>query len=207
MAVTDLTIYKSNIVDGANLLAVHSPIVFLIDATYTDAPPESPDVQCFIYEGDRNYINAFRCQVFQDVYPGVRRFMFRADAILRGYMEGFEDFIQSDESLVPVPDITKQFTLLFTVAGVSPLPEVDIVACHAARQFGQTEAMTDIYNNEPKKYYAAAGQPVNVYFYNNDPDAVIGINDQSFQAVEAQDYDGEPFQDYDGTPFLINIIT
>ncbi len=205
MAITNLTITKSNTTSESKLVAVHSPLVFIIDATYTGAAPNIGDVTAGIYDGT-TLLGSFRCNVLSDIAPGTRRFSFRADAILRGYMEDFDDFVQSENSFVPVEYITKEFKIIFAANGVTPLPEVEFVACHGARQFGESENMEEIATNQENTYLGVKGEPVCVYFYNDDAANVVGITDTSVNSVFAVDDNGTYYTSYDGTRYTIEIL-
>jgi len=206
--ITNLYITQSNTTEDSNLVAIHSPLVFIVDATYTGAPPDIGEVRVSIYDGwdYDNLLDAFICNVLEDPYPGVRRFYFRADSVLRGWMDGFDDNFQSDGSFLFVDEITKQFRIVFSADGISPLPFVDIDACHAARQYGESATMIDIATNEQNVYTGVQGVPVDVYFYNDDASLVVSIGDTSFEEVIALDYDDEEFEDFDGVPFTIEVM-
>lgn len=205
MAITGLTIIKSNVTSESNLVAVHSPLSFIVEATYTGAAPDIGTVTAGIYS-DGELLGSFRCNVLKDVIPGIRQFYFRADAILRGYMEDFNDFVQGENSFVPVDYITKEFKIIFAVNGVTPLPEVEFVACHGARQFGESENMEDIATNQENTYLAVKGEPVYVYFFNGDDALVPTIGDTSIDNFDALDFDDIEFTDFDDVTFTIDAL-
>jgi hypothetical protein len=100
-----------------------------------------------------------------------------------------------------VPNITRQFSLRFYIGAVED--SVSFVACHAARQYGESPAMEDIYNNVNETYYTGAGRPVYVYFYNPDPNNILTINSPTIEDVVALEYDDTIFVDSDNLYFIM----
>lgn len=167
MPVSDVTIYQDNISGAVNIMAVHSPLVFLIDVTYTGA---APTLLCDVTIDGVNPISedaTFQCVFHSDQSPTVRRFMFRADSLLRGFMEDFEDFVQTAEAVSEVYKTKQDFTLVFYDSLEAASDSLDIIAFAARRQFGQTPAITEIYNNQDALYIAGQDKPVYVYFFNS----------------------------------------
>lgn len=167
MPVSDVTIYQDNISGAVNIMAVHSPLVFLIDVTYTGA---APTLLCDVTVDGVNPISedaTFQCVFHSDQSPTVRRFMFRADSLLRGFMEDFEDFVQTAEAVSEVYKTKQDFTLVFYDSLDAASDSLDIIAFAARRQFGQTPAITEIYNNQDALYIAGKDKPVYVYFFNS----------------------------------------
>jgi len=168
MAVTDITIYQDNIEGAVNLLAVHSPLVFLIDVTYTGTVPA---MRCDVTIDGITPINedaTFNCVFHEDVTNVIRRFRFQADAMLRGFMEEFADFVQTDASVEQVRDVQQTFQLVFYDVELTMVAEPTVIIAFAARrQFGESPALSEIYNNEDDLYIAGSEQPVYVYFYND----------------------------------------
>jgi len=182
MAITGIDIYQDNKVGDSDLMAAHSPLTFLIDVTYTGAVPDV--LYCDLYDETPTLLATFKCIPYQDLLATERRFLFIADSIIRGYMESFDDFVQSENSLVYVDGITKVFELKFRDpdAGVSD-ESILFTAIQASRQFGENPNLTDIFNNESQTYLAPLDGIVYVYFYNDDADAVLGINAELLQLV------------------------
>lgn len=176
MAITDISIHEDNKVGDSDLLAVHSPLTFLVDVTYTGAVPDV--LYCDVYDEDALLLSTFKCIPYQDLLPTQRRFIFIADSIIRGYMDSFDDFVQSENSLVHVDGATKIFELKFRDpdAGVSD-ESVTFTAINAAREFGENPNLSEIFNNDTQTYIAAKDETVYVYFYNDDTANIITIGD------------------------------
>lgn len=178
MAISNINIHQDNKVGDSDLLAVHSPLSFLVDVTYSGAIPDI--LYCDIYH-ELELLSTFKCIPYQDLLPNERRFIFIADSIIRGYMGEFDDFIQTENSLVSVPDITKIFELKFRDpdAGVAD-ESVLFTAIQAAKEFGESPNLTEIFNNDSDVYIAAKDKVCYVYFYNSDPLGVptVGIKQQ-----------------------------
>jgi hypothetical protein len=204
--ISSITISQDNKVLTSDLMAVHSPLVFLVDVEYSGTDPEILFVD--VLDADDTLLGSFKAIPYKDLLPTIRQFMFIADSVLRGYMESFEEFVQGSDTLVAVPDITKQFKLIFSDPdSICPPTELEFVAIHSASQFGSNPNRSDIFNNDPDEYIAIANFPVYVYFYNDDPNNVVTIGDSSVQEVIATDYDDDQFTDFDDRLFLIDIIT
>lgn len=172
--ITGISISQDNKIGDSDLLAVHSPLIFLIDVTYTGLIPDI--LYCDIYNEDSELLGSFKCIPYKDLLPEIRQFMFIADGFLRGYMEGFDDFVQTEYSLVYVEDITKIFELKFRDpdAGI-PDEAITFTAIHAIKQFGESPNLLEIYNNDSDLYIAAKNKPCYIYFYNNDENNIISV--------------------------------
>lgn len=165
--ISSLTINQDNKVGDSDLMPIHSPLIFLVDATYSGAAPDY--IYCDIKDETDATLIQTKCIPYEDVNATTRRFMLIAQGILQGYMNGFDDFDQSENSLVHVENITKQFKLVFNDPDENADDvELEIVAAHGVRQFGDNPNMHEQYNNDNEKYYAAKGQNIYIYFYNND---------------------------------------
>lgn len=193
MAITGITIYQDNIIGSVNVMAVHSPLVFLVDVDYTGQAPDF--IYCEILREGATELTV-RCVYESDISAGLRRFRFVADEILRAYMPALEDQEQSGGSVIEA-DISQVFTINFKsdLAGTIQLPIV-IEACNAARQIGSTACMTDVCLNSNDLYIGFANKPVYVYFYNLEDAPPV---DTSY----ALDYDDAFFVDYDDSKFVI----
>ena len=112
MAITAVEIVQTNIVGDCDLLAIHSPLIFLANATYNTAPPDN--LYLFIYDKDDVLLGSYKSLPNRDISPTVRQFRFRADQVLRQWLRPIEDFTQADNTLVEVPDMTKQFKIKFS---------------------------------------------------------------------------------------------
>lgn len=166
--ITTLTIFQDNIEGESNLMPVHSPLVFLIDADYTSTAPDY--IYCKLYYNE-TLLNTFKCIPYELIIPGEMRFMFIADSILRGYMDSYDDFYQDEDIAYVAENITKKFTLSFEDPEENASSKsVDIVAIHAVSQFGEAPNKEDIYNNEDETIYCSKDQPVYLYIYDSDED-------------------------------------
>lgn len=194
MAITGITVYQDNIIGSVNVMAVHSPLVFLVDVDYTGQAPDF--IYCEILRDGATELTV-RCVYESDISATSRRFRFIADEILRAYMPALEDQEQSGGSVI-VADISQVFTINFKsdLSGTIQLPIV-IEACNAARQIGSSACMTDSCENANELYIGYTGKPVYVYFYNLEDAPPV---DSSY----ALDYDDAYFTDYDGSRFTIS---
>lgn len=203
MAITAVNISQDNIQDESNLVAVHSPLIFLVNADYTGAAPEV--LYCDVYDSDDVLLGRFKCIPYVDLTSTLRQFMFIADSILRGFMESFDDEVQSGGSIEYVDNITKEFTLEFLDTTEAFTDTVDIVACHAVRQFGEDPNMETIFWNEAKTYYGYENKPVYVYIYNDNIGNIVGTTPGETGFEYALDYDDEIFTDAVDDPFTVTV--
>jgi len=203
MAISNVTITQDNFFDGSNLLPVQSPLVFLVDVTYSGAVPEI--LLADIIE-DGEVLETYRAIPNNDPLATVREFAFVADAVIRGLMGRFDDTPQLNETLVAVPNITKELTLKFYDPDEeTTFDEVEAVFVHGCGQFGERPNFYQIFNNETDTYLAPDGFFAYVYFYNDDEGNVLTIGDASLQLEFAQDFNDEIFTDFDDTPFEIDV--
>lgn len=202
--ILNLTISQSNITAECNLLAVHNPIVFLVDAEYSTTIPEYILVD--ILDSEDTLIDTFRCIPYFDTSGVVRRFAFIADSIFRSLLGSFDDFVSQEKSLEYCEGLTRELSLRF-YADEEGGQEVTIslVICHAARQFSQNPLLTDIFTNQDVTYYGGKNKPVYVYFYNDDVNNIISIGDGTVPPETKQyllDYADMILQDFDGNPLI-----
>ena len=178
MAITDINVVQDNIVGDCNLLAIHSPLSFIIDVTWNTDLPE-------LFVDDMNLteevLETFRCIFYRDLTATVREFIFIAstgkESVLRGYMTEYNDFLQTAGTIERVANNVFDFILRFRNEAGDVYEDVTIVAFHASRQFGQTAAITDIYDNDTDFYITGVNKPVYIYFYNPDEGVVATITD------------------------------
>lgn len=201
MAVTSITITQSNVSGNINLLAVHNPLVFIVDVEYTSTPPDL--IYAELQDNESNVLSTFRAIPYNDDSDlNIRTFVFIASDIIKAYMDDIDDFESLTGTLEHVENITKEFTLRFYNGLIEN--SISFVACHAARQYGDTPYLESIYNNDNETYYGAVGMPVYVYFYNNDSDNVLSINTPTADNETALDYDDTVFVDFDDYYFKIS---
>jgi hypothetical protein len=194
MAITSVTISQSNVTSSINLLSIHNPLVFIVDAEYTGSTPTQLNVK--IYDDDDVLLNEFACIPYSDV-TGLRQFVFIATDILKAYMGEIDDFRSSEKALEYVDGITKVFNLIFYDPVDEEEDEVTFTAMHACRQFGDTPYLESIQTNEDETYYAAVGMPVYCYIYNDDEENVLTVNAGEIIPDVLLDYDDVALVDYD----------
>jgi hypothetical protein len=194
MAITSITISQDNKSGDIDLLSLHNPLVFLVDVVYTASAPDTLYVE--LQDGDDAVLETFSAIPYQDsAFGSTRTFAFIATDILKGYMGSIEDFAGTEKTLEYVDGITTEFTLRFYIDAVEN--SVSFVACHAARQFGDTPYMESIFNNDDQTYYAAENLPVYVYFYNDDAANVVTVFSGEVTFDRLLDYDDVAFLDFD----------
>lgn len=200
--ITGITISQTNITETCNLLAIHSPLIFFADVDYSGDAPLSLTVEIW---DEVNKLGEFNCIPHEFLSSNVRRFFFKADGILKGFMDSYNDYPANEMICEKVNNITKEFTLKFVDGSI--VSEVSFVAAHSARQFGEDSLMTDIADNSDEMFIGAFGLPVYAYFYNDDPTAVITVGQTVLEGVIAVDDDQAYFTDADGTVFTILVDT
>ena len=195
----DVRIIQDNKVDGWELLSVHNPLVFIAEVDYDSTTPDTISVRLesesvIIFEG-----NAI---TFKDSAPKTRQFVFMADTFIRGAMPDYEDEVQGANTLIPIQNITKPFTITFTYENITA--STSFVACNASSQFGDEfgACLKDI--NLPKTYTAGEGGVVYLYMYNWDENNVI-LMDTDLTVAYAENSNGDDFTNSNGDKFLIVI--
>ncbi|MDH3381652.1 MAG: hypothetical protein OEL54_03035 [Flavobacteriaceae bacterium] len=175
------------------MLAVHNPIVFIVDVYYSGGKPTFLSVD--LIDKEAVVLATFRAIEYNNnTDNSIVTYHFRADDVLKAYMLDFDDFHHAYNELVFVENITKQFTLKF-YNGASFI-ETEITAIHAARQFGQDPCLIDIQNNENLLFHAAIGMPVYIYIYNNSDSNNISVNKVAGVDDYCLDFDDTVFLDY-----------
>ena len=195
----DVRIIQDNKVDGWELLSVHNPLVFIAEVDYDGTTPDTISVRLesesvIIFEG-----NAI---TFKDSAPKTRQFVFMADTFICGAMPDYEDEVQGANTLIPIQNITKPFTITFTYENITA--STSFVACNASSQFGDEfgACLKDI--NLPKTYTAGEGGVVYLYMYNWDENNVISM-DTNLTVSYAENSNGDDFTNSNGDKFLIVI--
>ena len=204
MAITNITISQNNKVGDSNLVPIHSPVIFIADVTYTGIVPDVLNVEISDSTG---LLDTYRAIPYSDPSTTERQFVFISNTAIKGLMESFDDFQQLNETFLPVPDITKEFTIKFVDPdNAATFDEVLINFLHGFSQFGESPNKVDQFNNESDVYFAGLGKFVYVYFYNDDAANEIAIDGSVLTEVVAQDDDGTEFQDNDGQVFTIDVL-
>jgi hypothetical protein len=171
--ITGLEIVQNNIVGTVNVMAVHNDLVFLIDATYTGNAPDF--IYCVVIVDNEQQLVA-RCLYHSDITESIRRFIFVADEIIKGFMPSFDDFVQESGSFIECTNISKELTLSFQDDLQGTLQETIVIeAVHSARQIGESINLSDICLNNDEVFYCGENMPVYVYFYNNEPQAPTNL--------------------------------
>ncbi len=197
MSVLSLSIIQDNVSLGIDLLSIHNPLSFIVEALYTDNAPTT--CNCSIYDKDDILLGNFSCIPYKDVLNN-RQFVFVADNIINSYMESFDDVTSPEQTVHELPNFTKYFKLVFTCESVSVFTEFR--GAHAVQQFGQTPQLEEVFNNASMTFYGCENKPVYIYFYNTTEGASISVNTE-FAEIYAADYDLTLFIDDDNVLFLI----
>lgn len=200
MAVTAVNIYQDNTVGDSNLMPIHSPLIFLVDVTFSSTAPELI------------YVDIIKDTVIQDTYQLIpwkdrsstqRVFAFIANEPIKSLMGNFDDTLQLLESFEPVPDITYNCTLDFYDPDTNLNDTLDCVFVHGMNQFGEHPNLHEQYNNESETYYAAKDGIIYLYVFNNDITNDITVNEPTLTEVIALNFDDDTFVNYDDTEFSI----
>ena len=199
MSVTNLNITQSNITITCNLLSVHNPLVFIVDAEYSGIAPDL--CTCQVSDENDAVLGLFSMIPYEDK-TNRRTFIFIADSFLRSFMESFDDIKTEEKFFAHVPNMTKLFKLKFECENEET--NMSFYGCHSVAQFGETECRTNITGNENTIYYGGENKPIYIYFYNSNPSNNITINTPISSDNYALDNDFAYFKDEDGYFFLID---
>ena len=192
----DIRIIQDNKVDGWELLSVHNPLAFICEVDYDGTTPDSISVRL---ESESVIIFEGKAITFKDSAPKTRQYIFLADTFIRGQMPEYDDEVQGADTLIPIQNITKPFTIVFTYENITA--STSFVACNASSQFGDEfgACLKDI--NLPKTYTAGENGVVYLYLYNWDENNVISM-DTNLQVAYITDSNGDVFTDSNGDKFL-----
>lgn len=160
MSVTSITITQGLINGTGNVLAVHSPLYFLAEAE--EPSGDFPDTLTVNVKSGATTLATYNAYPYSEAGTK-RKYIFRGDKVLRRFMLPLNDFEQVDDTVISPGYISRDFTIEATHESLTD--SVDIVAYCAARQHGQTEAMTEIYNNDNEKAYSFSGRSFYVHRY------------------------------------------
>jgi len=192
----NIRIIQDNKVDGWELLSVHNPLAFICEVDYDGTTPDSISVRL---ESKSVVIFDGKAITFKDSAPKTRQYIFLADTFIRGSMPNYDDEGQGSETLIPIQNITKPFTIIFTHENLTA--STSFVACNASSQFGDEfgTCLKDI--NLPKTYTAGEDGVVYLYMYNWDENNVISM-DTNILTAYITDSNGDVFTDSNGDKFL-----
>ena len=73
MAITDITISQDNKVASSNLVPIHSPVIFIVDVTYTGLIPEVLNVEI---SDETGLLETYRAIAYSDPSATERQFVF-----------------------------------------------------------------------------------------------------------------------------------
>ena len=191
-----IRIIQDNKVDGWELLSVHNPLAFICEVDYNGSTPDFVAVKL---ESEGVLIVEAKAITFKDSAPKTRQYIFIADTFIRGQMPDYDDEVQGANTLIPIQNITKPFTITFTHDNLTA--STSFVACNASSQFGDEfgACLKDI--NLPTTYTAGEGGVVYLYVYNWDENNVITM-DTNLQTAYITDNNGDIFTDSNGNKFL-----
>lgn len=174
MAISNIIITQDNIVSGSNLMPVHSPLIFIAEATYSGQTPDTLTAR--IYDIDDNLLNEYKAIPYEDPLATVRSFLFDSDLFLRSYMEDFDDELQLIDSVFFVSGPTKEFKISFYDADtLIESTKLVINAIAGVAQFGQYPNLLHIFNNEAQTYISKKDAFVYVYYFNEAEDTILQI--------------------------------
>jgi hypothetical protein len=166
MAITAITVTQDNKINTIDLMAAHSPLVFIAKATFTG---DAPNVLYATING-----TDYKCAFYEDNSATERSFLFVADEIIRAELDKMEDIVQTANTIISVTNQSKEITINFN-NGDAVSTDVTIRAVHAARDFESQYGATlvDQYNNDLKYYTSGEGKLVYLYWYNDNAANVI----------------------------------
>lgn len=173
MPVTSLNITQDNIIEGSKVMPIHSPLVFICNAIYTDDPPSNILVD--VKKGGE-VLATYNAIYLDDIAVGERRFVFKANRVVVGEMLPFDDTFQVNNSVVDLDNIIEPFQITFRdLDGAATEVTVDCDFTHGAAQFGEEPNLVDIANNEDEVIYCPSGFYCYAYFYNDDENNNITV--------------------------------
>lgn len=199
MAINAIDIIKDNIEGNCNVLSVFNPLLFWANATYTGLAPDN--LYFDIEDGENNIFVSGRMIPYGD-NGFVRLFILDIAPFIKKYFTEISDQYQPVGSLVYIENTQKPFTLRIKDENEAPniIETVEFIGLLSTRQFGQSEANVEIFENQNEKIIAPIGIPINVYFWNDNEANELAIN----QVIEyAVDYNGDQFIDFNNDNFII----
>jgi hypothetical protein len=163
MSLETLEITKDCKVETCDLLATHSPLVVLIDAFEpTGDYPETLD--CRLSLDDEHVVSFNAVPLVWG--EGVTTYMVDIAPFVRSFMLSMDDPDQTAETVARVGYLSGLF--MFTVEADSLTDYFEFRAHCAARQVGQTEASTEIFENQAESIIAFAGREFYAHYFNPD---------------------------------------
>jgi hypothetical protein len=205
MAISDITISQDNVVNGSNLLPIHSTVTFLADVTYSGLTPDVIHVE--VRDDTDTLIDTWKAIPYKDLLATVRQFAFVANDPVKSTMLGFDDFFQLIDTLEYAEDITKVLKIRFVDPDDSDTyDEIEFTFIHGAAQFGEYPNLDSIFNNETDEYLSPKDDIVYVYFYNDDTANVVDVNEEVYTVNNAVDFNDDQFVDFNDDEFTIETL-
>lgn len=194
--VTKLEIIQDNKAGDCDALAVHSPLVFFVRATYTGAVPEYIQVDIL----DRIFpLGTYKARLYSVGDYAI--YKFQANKFLLAQLSTLQDINPVSNIWTPVTGRSMKLLLSFKDLNSNTEVATTIEPFHCAVQTGENQAVTKIYNNEPNKYLCKSGEYVYMYIWAS---AGSVVSDGNINSGITQDYDSTDFVDDDGTGFVID---
>ena len=173
MAVLSIAITQDNIYNDSRVMPVHSPLVFLVDATHNGVPPTSLYVDIL---QDDVLKQTYKLIYLSDLSNEVRRFAFVADGVVRPLLKPYTETYQLNGSVLKLDNIIENFALRFrSDDGVASSDSVYCDFTHGTAQFSELPNLVDIRNNEDEVIFCPKDFYCYVYFYNDDKNKVITV--------------------------------
>lgn len=177
MAITGITITQDNVVAGANLLPIHSPLAFIAEVAYTSTAPDVIGVRLAYSESGLTPFAYYTGIFLDDPSAGVRRFVFIANDAIKAVMPKIDDVYQLNETLVNSDMTLRVEVRFYDISDDTTHDEVVCTFLHAAKQFGDAPNCSDVYANADRTYYCKKGSHVYCYFYDTGISASVDITD------------------------------
>lgn len=192
MAVTRITITQDNTNGNCDLLAVSSPLIFIIEVEYTIVKPDLLAVD--VKDENDDVLGTFKCieYIYEDD-SGLITYRFEASDIVTAFMDSFDDVETQYNYLEYVENITKLLSLTFYIGAESSSITFD--AIRAASQIGDYPALENIYNNSNLVFYGSIDEPVYVYFYNDSESNELGYDAPVGEDDAYLDHEDLPYTD------------
>ncbi len=186
MAITSITITQDNIVNGSNLVPIHSPVVFLAEVVYTGLTP--PDfLYIDILDKDSNLLDTVKSFKESDQSSTISTYSFIANDFVKSVMPDFGDFDQTNDTLVYCENMTKQLYVKFYDPDTPATNDsVLIDFAHAVKQLGNYPNLEEVFYNFSNTFYAKKDSNVYSYYYNRTVGTIISVSKNSSVIVSNQ---------------------
>lgn len=174
MTISAVEITQDNIIDSIDLMAVHNPLVFIAKVTWNTTAPNNIAVLVYLTGESISSGGSYEAIYLDDISATERRFLFISEEALRLQMDTLEDVAQTVNTIINIDNLIKELDIRFDDE-VAFSDTVEIIACHAARDFENENGatMVDVFNNESHYYVGAVGQDLYLYWWNDNAANVI----------------------------------